>query len=249
MLATANGEETDERNLHTRKRTQSVPRSVANVQPWAVSSHTDENESVQRQQVGNEDITTPRRHHVSIEQGSAGAPEHGSVLDSLDPEVKGKDEEEDGNGLVVITSCHGSRNVTRRDAHEGGREQASGGRRDHFRGQEVCSKRSEAGEGGRKEDTDVANVNGEGNGAEEVVNDAAGNHESGVESTTSNSSQRMPCSYMPLLVQAISRSSRAWGTEKRTVIEPVPEAVEAILNEVLGGPEVKPGIDYINSSV
>ena len=34
----------------------------------------------------------------------------------------------------------------------------------------------------------------------------------------------------------------------RTVIEPVPEAIEAILNEVLGGPEVKPRIDCINSS-
>ena len=49
-------------------------------------------------------------------------------------------------------------------------------------------------------------------------------------------------------MQSSSTKSRAWGAEQRTVIEPVPEAVEAILNEVLGGPEVKPGINCINLS-
>ena len=60
VLATADGQETDEGNLHTRKRTERIPRSVADVQSRAVSSHADQDESVQGQQVGDEDVSTPR---------------------------------------------------------------------------------------------------------------------------------------------------------------------------------------------
>lgn len=149
---------------------------------------------MQRQQVSDEDVSTPRRHHVSVEQGRQSAPEHGSVLDRLDPQEKGKDKQEDGNGLVVVTSCDGSRNVAGRDAHEGGREQTSRGRRDHLGCQEIRGERREAREGGCQEDTYVANVDGEGESAEEVVDDTAGNHQSGVESTARHSAQRVPCS-------------------------------------------------------
>lgn len=41
---------------------------------------------------------------------------------------------------------------------------------------------------------------------------------------------------------------RRGAEEERTVIEPVPEAVEAILHQVFCGPEVEPGIDYTISS-
>lgn len=60
VLATADGQEPDEGNLHTRKRTERIPRSVADIQPRAVSSHADQDESVQGQQVGDEDVSTPR---------------------------------------------------------------------------------------------------------------------------------------------------------------------------------------------
>jgi hypothetical protein len=54
-----------------------------------------------------------------------------------------------------------------------------------------------------------------------VVDDAAGNHQSRIEGTSSDSSKRVPC----------------------PVVEPVPKLVEAIRNEILGGSEVEPRVN------
>ncbi len=40
----------------------------------------------------------------------------------------------------------------------------------------------------------------------------------------------------------ISRLSM-YGGEQRTVIKPVPKAIESILYEVFGGPEIEPGVN------
>lgn len=57
-----------------------------------------------------------------------------------------------------------------------------------------------------------------------MVDDARGNHETGVQSTTSDTAKRVPCA----------------------VIEPVPELVESIGNEVLCCAEVEPGVDCVS---
>jgi hypothetical protein len=49
----------------------------------------------------------------------------------------------------------------------------------------------------------------------------AGDHEAGVEGTAGDTTKGVPCA----------------------VVEPIPEAGEAILNEVLGCAEVEPGVD------
>jgi hypothetical protein len=50
-----------------------------------------------------------------------------------------------------------------------------------------------------------------------------------------------------MLAVTIPGTMRAEGSGgERTVVEPVPEAVEAILNEVLCCPKVEPGIDCVN---
>lgn len=41
----------------------------------------------------------------------------------------------------------------------------------------------------------------------------------------------------------------SYRAELRTVVEPVPKAIEAILNQVFRRSEVEPGIDYIAQSV
>lgn len=56
------------------------------------------------QQTGDEGVTTPRRHHVAIEEGADGAPEHGAELEGLDPEVEREDEKENSDGFVVVTA-------------------------------------------------------------------------------------------------------------------------------------------------
>lgn len=203
MLAAANGQEANKGNLHARKRAERIPRSVADVESGAVPSHADQNEGVQWQQVGDEDVSAPRRHHVTVEQRSQCAPEDRAILDRLDPEKEGKDQQEDGNSLVVVASCHRARNVTRGDAHEHGGEETSRGGCDHLVGQKVRRKRSKAGEGRRKEDAYVANVNGHGQEAQKVVDGAAGHHQPGVECATSDSSKRMPCSCPPMSVNHV----------------------------------------------
>ena len=95
-----------------------------------------------------------------------------------------------------------------------------------------------------------------------MVNDAAGDHETRVESSPRDATQWMPCSYFfPLISfpldspKAISRSNGMtlpqWtcghcyciGTRRLTVIEPVPEFVESMLCQVLCGSEIEPRVD------
>ena len=221
MITVADGQETDKGNLHARKRAERVPGRVADVQTRAVSAHAQQNKDVQRKQVGDEDVTTPGRDHVSVEESSEGTPHDGTLLDTLDPQVEGEDEEEDGNGFVVVTASHGTRDVTGGNAHEDGSKEAGRGRVGHLRGQEVTGKGSQARAGGSQHDADVADIDGEGKKAEEVVDGTAGDHEAWVEGTTSDTTEGVPCA----------------------VIEPVPEAREAILHEVLCCAEVEPWID------
>lgn len=53
-------------------------------------------------EIGDEDITTPRRDHITVEQRGQSTPHDGAVLDGLDPQVEGEDEEENGNCFVIV---------------------------------------------------------------------------------------------------------------------------------------------------
>jgi hypothetical protein len=193
VLATANGQESDERDLHTRERAERIPRAVADIESGTIATHTNQNEGVQREQIRDEDVSTPCRHHVSVKQRGHGAPKHRSILNGLDPKEEGEDQQENRNSLVVITARNRTRDVTRGNAHERGGKEPSGGRRDHLIGQKVGRERGKTRETGCKEDTDVSYVDRESEETEGVIDDAAGYHQSGVEGTASNSSERMPC--------------------------------------------------------
>lgn len=72
-----------------------------------------------------------------------------------------------------------------------------------------------------------------------MVDGAAGDHQTGIEGPTSNASEGMPCPYCHKTVSFMQPDTRGL----LTVVEPVPEAVEAILDEVFGGSEVEPRVD------
>ena len=80
-----------------------------------------------------------------------------------------------------------------------------------------------------------------------MVDDTAGDHQSGVEGATSNATEGMPCSYSLRQSNASSLGVCAWyagnAEERHTVVEPVPEAVEAVLDKVFRSTEVEPWID------
>ncbi len=145
-------------------------------------------------QVGDEDISAPRGHHVEVGQSGQGGPERRAFLEGLDPEVKGKDEQEDGNGLVVVASGDRTGDVSWGDAHESSGQQAGrrGGRQ--LRREQVRCKSSQSRESGRQQYTDVSNVDWERKQTEDMIDDAAGDHQSGVEGATGDATQWMPCS-------------------------------------------------------
>ena len=91
MVTASNGQEPYEWHLHARQRSQCVPRCVAHVYPWAESSHANEDEDVQWQQVRNEHIPTPSADHVSIEQRTQSCPHDAALLYSFNPEVESED--------------------------------------------------------------------------------------------------------------------------------------------------------------
>lgn len=201
MVTALNRQEAHKRNLHARQSPQRIPRRIAHIQPRAEPAHADQDESVQRQQIRNEHISTPGRNHVPIKQRRQRTPHNTALLDRLDPQIKREDEQEDGNGFIIIGARHAARDVARRDAHENGGEQARGGRVHHLGGEEVGREGGEAGEGGREQDADVADVDGHGEGAQGMVDYARGHHEAGVERAARDAAEGVPCS----CVQSIRR--------------------------------------------
>lgn len=126
MLASANGQEANERNLHARQRPQRIPRGVCDIEAQAEPSHTDENKSVERNEAGNEGIAAPGGDHVAVEERTKGTPKDGAQLQGLDPEEEGEDEEENGDSFVIIGTSNGTRDVSRGNAHKSGGEEAGG---------------------------------------------------------------------------------------------------------------------------
>jgi len=149
---------------------------------------------VQRDQICDEDISAPRADHVAVEQGCESSPHDTPHLHGLDPEVEGVHQQEDGNGLVVIAPRYGTRDVAWRDSHEARCKQASGGRVGHLRGEEIGGESGEAGERRSKQNADVADVDGEGEEAEEVVDGSGGDHEAWVEGSAGDAAEGVPCS-------------------------------------------------------
>lgn len=177
---------------------------------------------MQGKQAGDEGVTSPRGNHVAVKEGAEGTPQHGALLQRLDPEVEGEDEQEDGDGLVVVAASDGTGDVARGNAHEQGSQETSRGRGGHLIGKEVGGDGGKTREGGREKDADIPDINGDREGSEGVVDGATGHHEARVEGASRDTAEGVPC----------------------PVIEPIPEVVEAVRNEVLGSAEVEPGVNW-----
>jgi hypothetical protein len=158
MVTTPDRQEPHERDLHARKCPKSIPSRVAHIQPRTEPSHANQHKRVQRQQVRDEDVASPCANHVSIEQRGQRSPHHTANLHSLDPQVESEDQQEDGNSLVIVASCHRAGDVSWRYPHENRCEQTRGWTCAHLFSEEVCCEGCEAGEGGRKEHAYVADV-------------------------------------------------------------------------------------------
>src|SRR4051794_11398269 len=106
MLTATDWQEAHKGDLHACQCAKRKPSCIADVQSRAVSPHADQNEYVQRNQVRDEDIASPRRDHVSIEQSAEATPEGGSQLDSFNPQVEGEYQEENSDSFVIIAASN-----------------------------------------------------------------------------------------------------------------------------------------------
>ncbi|KAH3668312.1 hypothetical protein OGAPHI_002066 [Ogataea philodendri] len=116
-------QEPDKRNLHGHQGSQRVPCAVGCVDFVVEPAHQQEDEHVQRNDVGDEDVSTPSTDHVEVEDGGQRAVEHRTCVDGLDPEEERDQQQGDCNCLVIIRSGNRSRDVTWGDSHEHGTEQ------------------------------------------------------------------------------------------------------------------------------
>lgn len=108
MLARADRQEVDKRHLHSSDNTDSIPGGICNVESAAVSSREAENNTVHCDQVGNEGIATPGSRHPVVEERAKPSPQDGALLDSTNPQEVGEDQQEDGNGFVIVATSHRS---------------------------------------------------------------------------------------------------------------------------------------------
>ena len=82
-----------------------------------------------------------------------------------------------------------------------------------------------------------------------MIDDAASDHETWVESTTCYSTQGMPC-FLGMLVLVLVRQRfflryhRCHRVLVLTIIKPVPERVETIFHEIFRGSEINPGVNW-----
>jgi hypothetical protein len=76
-----------------------------------------------------------------------------------------------------------------------------------------------------------------------MVDDAGGHHQARIERASCDSTKGMPCSYSPSVFPLLLICGG-----QPTIVEPVPETVEAILHQIFCGAEVKPRIDWCTLS-
>lgn len=112
VLGRLDGLETDEVDLHGEQSSEGVDRAVGDVEAAREAAGDQQREDVQRDQVDDEDVASPRGHHVEVGQRAHGSPEERAGVDRLDPAVVGEDEGEDGNAFVIKRTSDRTRDVT-----------------------------------------------------------------------------------------------------------------------------------------
>ena len=82
------------------------------------NTNEDHQDHINRDDVDDEHITSPRRNHVEITQRTAGRDEQRACIDTLHPQIEGEDHSKDGNSFVIIRAAHRSRNIGRNDTNK-----------------------------------------------------------------------------------------------------------------------------------
>ena len=173
---------------------------------------------MERDEVDDEDVSSPGGDHVEVSQCRPGSPVDRAGLHCFDPEVVGEHQGEDCDALIVVAPRHGPADVAGHDGNEAGSEE-SGALRPEFLGEEVGGDGRQSGEERSQEDADVSDVDRDVEEAQHVVDGAGGEHEAGVDSSAHDPAQGVPGS----------------------LVKPVEEIIVAVLHHVGRRPVVEPG--------
>lgn len=127
MLRTLNWLEAHEWDLHREDRAHTVDDTVGDINSIRKATGRHQGENVQRNQIDQEHVAAPRRHHVEIGECGQRRPQDRSSFHRLDPHVVGEQHAEDGNSLVVIGPSHRPRDISWHDTDHGGCHQSRSG--------------------------------------------------------------------------------------------------------------------------
>ena len=223
MFPRLNMLEADEADLHPEQHSQHIGAVVGDIEPLRVPPGDEQDEHVEREEVDDEDVASPGGDHVEVAERGGERPGEGPGVDGADEEVEGEQQREDGDALVVVGPGDGAGDVSGADGDERGGDEAGPGVPD-LAAEGVGDERGVGGEEGGGEDADLPDVDGEGERAEEAVEQRGGDHQPGEERAPDDAAERVPA----------------------LVVEPVPELGVAVLREVERGAVVEVGVELVD---
>lgn len=121
--------EAHEGNLHRQNGSQDVERGVRDVQSVRVPSYRSTSlgnptnqhheDHINGNDVDDEHVASPRRHHVEIAQRTARRDEQRARIHRLHPQIEREDHRKDSDRFVIVGTAHRTRDVRWNYSHKG----------------------------------------------------------------------------------------------------------------------------------
>lgn len=127
MLAGLHVLKANKANLHSEQHSDNISAIVGDIQPHGIATGDQKHQNVKRYQVDNKDITSPSRDHVEIAERRGQGPSERAGVDGLHKQVKGQEQGENGDTLIVIGAGDRSGDVTGANGDQSGGNKAGAG--------------------------------------------------------------------------------------------------------------------------
>lgn len=127
VLRRLHSSEADEADLHSQNRTENINGAIRDVHTLREATSEEENQNVKRDDVDDENVTSPSGNHVKVRQSASNGPEDGTSANSARPEEESEHQSENGNRFVIERTSNRARNIARNNSHETSSSQSSSG--------------------------------------------------------------------------------------------------------------------------
>mmetsp|Transcript_19775 Transcript_19775/g.54927 ORF Transcript_19775/g.54927 Transcript_19775/m.54927 type:complete len:386 (+) Transcript_19775:1135-2292(+) len=175
--------------------------------------------------VDDKDVAAPRSHHVDVGEASEeGKGPRAVCPQGADPQQEGRHHGGDGDALVVVAAAHRAHQVGGDDGHDEGGRRGSVLHPRALSGQEAREHRGDGAKPSGHKHAYVVERHRHAKGLKHVVEEDGGQLHAGVDGGTHRAAKGVP----------------------RGVVKPFEELLNAILEEVPGGVEVKPGVKLVD---